>query len=229
MFVDIGKTMKIWAIIPAYNEADDLAKFLVKIKKKNLSILVVDDGSTDNSYQVAKRYADIVIKNQKNFGKGLSLRKGINYLINNKYFDYLITMDADGQHSPDNLDNFIGQAKQGSLFVIGNRMENPGNMPKTRIVTNCFMSWLISKIVKQDIPDTQCGYRLIKREVIENLTIKTKKFEIESEMLINASKLGYPIKSIPIKSIYHKNVSSKIKPISDSFRFIKFILKLKDG
>ncbi|MCF7888233.1 MAG: glycosyltransferase family 2 protein [Candidatus Omnitrophica bacterium] len=229
MLVDIGKTMKIWAIIPAYNEAHVLDDFLSKIKEKGLSILVIDDGSADNTYQVAKRYSDIAIKNQKNFGKGLSLRKGIDYLINNKYFDYLITMDADGQHSPDDLDKFIGEAKQGSLFVIGNRMENPEQMPKTRIITNHFMSWLISKIVKQDIPDTQCGYRLVKREVIENLTIKTKKFEIESEMLINASRLGYLIKSIPIKSIYHKNVSSKIKPISDTFRFIKFILKLKNG
>ncbi|MFO8053267.1 MAG: glycosyltransferase family 2 protein [Candidatus Omnitrophota bacterium] len=220
---------RIWVIVPAYNEADDLGKFLTKIKEKNLSVLVVDDGSTDNSYQVAKRYADLVIKNQKNFGKGLSLRRGIDYLINNKYFDFIITMDADGQHSPDDLDKFIDQAKQGSLFVIGNRMDNPENMPKTRIITNCFMSWLVSKISGQYIPDSQCGYRLIKREVIESLTIKTKKFEIESEMLINASKLGYPIKSIPIKSIYHKNVSSKIKPISDSFRFIKFILRLKNG
>ncbi|MCF7878974.1 MAG: glycosyltransferase family 2 protein [Candidatus Omnitrophica bacterium] len=225
----VSKTMRIWAIIPAYNEADGLGKFLVKIKEKNLSILVVDDGSVDNTYQVAKRYADIVIKNQRNFGKGLSLREGINYLINNKYFDFIITMDADGQHSSDDLDKFINEAKQGSLFVIGNRMENPKGMPKTRIITNHFMSWLISKIARQRIPDSQCGYRLIKREVIEKLTIKTKKFEIESEMLINISKLGYSIKSIPIKTIYHKNVSSKIKPFSDTFRFVKFILRLNDG
>jgi glycosyltransferase involved in cell wall biosynthesis len=220
--------MWIWVIIPAYNEEGYLGQFLSEIKKKNLSLLVVDDGSIDNTYQVAKKYADVVIKNQTNFGKGLSLKSGIEYLIKNKYFDYLITMDADGQHSPGDLDNFIEEAKQGSLFVIGNRMGNPSNMPKTRIITNCFMSWLISKIAKQDISDSQCGYRLIKREVIEGLTIKTKKFEIESEMLINASKLGYPIKSIPIKSIYHKNVSSKIKPIADTFRFIKFILRLKN-
>ncbi len=220
--------MDIWAIIPAYNEAKDLGSFLSEIKEKNLSILVIDDGSTDNTYQVAKKHADIVIKNQINFGKGLTLRKGIDYLIDNKYFDCLITMDADGQHSPADLDKFIQEAKQGSRFVIGNRMENPKGMPKTRIITNKFMSWLISKIAKQNIPDSQCGYRLIKKEVIENLTIKTKKFEIESEMLINASQLGYSIKSIPIKSIYHKNVFSKIKPISDTFRFIKFILRLKN-
>lgn len=218
--------MQIWAIIPAYNEAKDLGSFLSEIKEKNLSILVIDDGSTDNTYQVAKKHADLVIKNQINFGKGLALRKGIDYLIDNKYFDYLITMDADGQHSPADLDKFIQEAKQGSGFVIGNRMENPKGMPKTRIITNKFMSWLISKIAKQNIPDSQCGYRLIKKEIIESLTIKTKKFEIESEMLLNASQLGYPIKSIPIKSIYHKNVSSKIKPASDTFRFIKFILRL---
>jgi glycosyltransferase involved in cell wall biosynthesis len=221
--------MKNWVIIPAYNEADNLGKFLARIKKKNLSILVVDDGSVDNTYQVAKRYADIVIKNQRNFGKGLSLRKGIGYLINNKYFDCIITMDADSQHSPDDLDKFIQEAKQGSLFVIGNRMKNSAKMPKARVITNHFMSWLISKIARQRIPDSQCGYRLIKREVIEKLTIRTKKFEIESEILINASKLGYLIKSIPIKTIYHKNTSSKIKPISDAFRFIKFILRVNNG
>jgi hypothetical protein len=138
-------------------------------------------------------------------------------------------MDADSQHSPDDLDKFIQEAKQGSLFVIGNRMKNSANMPKARVITNYFMSWLISKIARQRIPDSQCGYRLIKREVIEKLTIRTKKFEIESEILINASKLGYLIKSIPIKTIYHKNTSSKIKPISDAFRFIKFILRVNNG
>jgi hypothetical protein len=138
-------------------------------------------------------------------------------------------MDADSQHSPDDLDKFIQEAKQGSSFVIGNRMKNSAKMPKARAITNYFMSWLISKIVRQRIPDSQCGYRLIKREVIEKLTIRTKKFEIESEILINASKLGYLIKSIPIKTIYHKNTSSKIKPISDAFRFIKFIFKVKNG
>lgn len=220
--------MRIWVIVPAYNEAGHLKQFLPKIKEKDLSVLAIDDGSADETYLAAKKHADIVIKNQKNFGKGLSLRKGIDYLTENKYFDYLITMDADGQHNPDDLDKFIKEAKEKSAFVIGNRMGNPKNMPKTRVITNSFMSWLISKIAGQKIPDSQCGYRLIKREVIEKLTMSTKKFEIETEMLINISKLGYKIKSIPIESIYHKNVSSKIKPISDTFRFIKFILRLKN-
>ncbi len=220
--------MKIWVIIPAYNEAVGLGDFLLQVKEEGLSVLVIDDGSIDSTYQVAAKYADIAIKNEKNFGKGLSLRRGIEYLMNNKYFDYLITIDADGQHSPGDLGRFIQEAASGSLFVIGNRMESPKNMPKPRIITNKFMSWLISKIAGQYIADSQCGFRLVKKEVIEKLTIKTKKFEIESEMLINVARLGYPIKNISVKSIYNKNLSSKIKPLSDTLRFIKFISKLRN-
>ncbi len=220
--------MKIWVIVPAYNESFGLEGFLCKIREKGLAVLLVDDGSTDATYQIAKKNADLVLKNEKNFGKGLSLRKGIEYLMENKYFDYLMTMDADGQHSPDDINSFLKEAALGSFFVIGNRMEKPKNMPKVRVITNRFMSWIISKIARQNIIDSQCGFRLIKREVIEKLTIKTKKFEIESEMLINISKLGFSIKNIPIESIYNKNSSSKIKPFSDSLRFIKFILKLKN-
>lgn len=220
--------MKIWAVIPAYNEAVGLGDFLLKIKGKGVSALVVDDGSVDNTYQVALKHADIIVKNQKNFGKGLSLRKGIEYLVNREKFDYLITMDADGQHSPEDLSKFIREAESGSLFVIGNRMDNPKNMPGLRVITNKFMSWLISKIAGQKIADSQCGFRLIKREIIEKLTIKTKKFEIESEMLLNVARLGYPIKSINIESIYSKHLSSKIKPFSDTLRFIKFIVRSRD-
>lgn len=219
--------MKIWVVIPAYNEAKGLADFLPAVKEKNLSLLVVDDGSTDSTYQIASQYADVTLKNQRNFGKGLALKRGIDYLINEKDFDYLITMDADGQHSSEDLDIFITETYSGSPFVIGNRMENPADMPRLRVVTNKIMSWLISKIAKQKIIDSQCGFRLIKREVLESLKIRTKKFEVESEMLIGASQSGFPIKSVAIKSIYSNNSSSKIKPFADTFRFIKFILRLK--
>ncbi len=220
--------MNAWVMIPAYNEADGLGNLLSQIKKRGFSVLVVDDGSKDVTYQIAKQYADIVLRNERNFGKGFSLRKGIEYLTANQQFDCLITMDADRQHSPNDLDEFIREAASGSFFVIGNRMDVPGNMPAIRIITNKFMSWLISKVAGQKITDSQCGFRLIKREVLEKLTTKTKKFEIESEMLINVSRMGYKIKSIPIESIYNKNLSSKIRPFSDTLRFFKFILKIKN-
>jgi len=221
--------MRIWVIIPAYNEEAALEDILQEIKKKELSILVVDDGSKDNTYSVAKKWANIVIRNKKNLGKGASLRNGISYLLQNKEFDYVITMDADGQHSPLDIDKFIQQAQGGIDCIVGNRMDEPVGMPGIRIFTNKGMSWFISKITNTKIPDTQCGFRMIKKEVLESIIIKTKKYEVESEILIAAAKSGFSIKSIPIRSIYFKNSQSKINPFIDTLRFFRFISKLRNG
>lgn len=219
--------MRVWVVIPAYNEKFSLAGIVDELKSKNFSVLVVDDGSIDNTYELVKRKADFVIRNDKNLGKGMSLKKGIAYLLKEVEFDYLVTMDADGQHSPSELGKFLQEAEGGAYFVVGNRMSNPIGMPKLRVITNKFMSWLISRIVGQRIPDTQCGFRLIKKEVLEKVKIETNNFEIESEILIKAARLGFPIKSISIKSIYFKNIHSRINPFIDTVRFIKFILQLE--
>jgi len=217
--------MKIWVVIPAYNEEANLCNILDQLRKKEVSTLVIDDGSADNTYQVAEKKADSLIRNEKNLGKGMSLSKGIEYVSKNKDADYVITMDADGQHSVSDIDKFLDEAKRGEYFVVGNRMTNPQGMPKIRVITNKFMSWLISKKVAQKIPDTQCGFRLIRRELLEKIIIRTNKFEIESETIIKASRLGFPIKSIPVKSIYFKNQRSNIHPFLDTLRFIRFIFQ----
>jgi glycosyltransferase involved in cell wall biosynthesis len=221
--------VKIWVIIPAYNEEATLAALIKRVKAKGLSVLAVDDGSIDNTYLVARKWADIALHNIKNLGKGITLRKAISYLMQEQEFDYVIIMDGDGQHSPNDLDLFLEKAKAGFPFVVGNRMDNPVGMPMTRIYTNKFMSKLISKIARQVIPDSQCGYRLIKREVLEKIIINTKKYEIESEILIKAARNGYVIISVPIQSIYSKNLRSKINPFVDTLRFLKFISHVESG
>ena len=134
-------------------------------------------------------------------------------------------MDGDGQHLPEEIPNFIRIAEHsnGSIFV-GNRMSKTRNMPLLRILTNKFMSWLISQVARQKIYDTQCGFRLIKSDVLRKVSLKTSKFEIESELLIEASRLGFKIESVPIKSVY-AGEKSQINPFLDTIRFIKFILK----
>ena len=82
--------MKIWVIIPAYNEGRAFAETLKTLKDKEISVLAIDDGSIDETYAVAKKWADVVIRSKKNLGKGVSLRKGISYLLANEDFDYLI-------------------------------------------------------------------------------------------------------------------------------------------
>jgi len=128
--------MKVWVIIPAYNEEKNIGSLLSKIKEKGISVAVIDDGSADRTYEIAREKADIVLKNTINLGKGNSIRKGILFLLENAVFDYLVTMDADNQHSPLDLDKFLKEAERGVDFVIGNRMDAPSGMPFIRLLTN---------------------------------------------------------------------------------------------
>ena len=216
--------MKTCVIIPAYNESPSILKLIQDIKKYQLEILVIDDGSTDNTFSIAKDAGVQAMLNLNNQGKGASLVKGFKYALENN-FDAVITMDADGQHLAEDLPSFIEEAKDpNSHIILGNRMFNVGKMPFLRVITNKFMSWLISMMSKQVIPDTQCGFRLIKREVFMNIKLSTSKYETESELLIKASRLGFKIKSIPVKSVYGLE-KSQINPFIDTLRFIRLIFK----
>ncbi|PIP18920.1 MAG: glycosyl transferase [Candidatus Omnitrophica bacterium CG23_combo_of_CG06-09_8_20_14_all_41_10] len=216
--------MRICVIIPAYNESANIAKLIQDIKKYQLEILVIDDGSSDNTFQIASNSGVQVMLNLDNQGKGASLIKGFKYALDNN-FDAVITMDADGQHLAQDLPLFIEPAKNPDIHIIlGNRMLNSKGMPGLRVITNKFMSRLISIISKQVIPDTQCGFRLIKKEVLQGIKLRTSKYETESEILIEASRLGFKITSLPIKSVYRRE-ESKISPFIDTLRFIKFISK----
>jgi glycosyltransferase involved in cell wall biosynthesis len=216
--------MKNCVIIPTFNESKSIGKLIKQIQEQKLDVVIVDDGSIDNTAEIAQDEGAIVLKNSLNEGKGVSLIKGFEYALKNHY-DAIITMDGDGQHLPEDIPYFIRLAKYSdSGIFLGNRMNHTKDMPLMRILTNKFMSWLISGIIKQNIPDTQCGLRLIKREVIEKVRLKTNRYEIESEILIRASRLGYKIESVPIKTVYQKE-KSQINPFIDTIRFIRFIIK----
>ncbi|MCM8795632.1 MAG: glycosyltransferase family 2 protein [Candidatus Omnitrophica bacterium] len=216
--------MKICVIIPTYNEAKAIGKLVKQIRKQNLDVVVIDDGSSDGTAKISEDNGAVVLRNEVNQGKGASLIKGFNYALE-KDFDAIITMDGDGQHLASDIPYFIQRAScSESEIIIGNRMDKTKSMPWIRICTNKFMSWLISSLVRQKIPDTQCGFRLIKKEVLEKVNLRTMKYETESEILIKAAWLGFKIESIPIKTIYN-NKRSRINPIVDTLRFIRFIFR----
>jgi len=196
------------------------------IKAKKLDVLVIDDGSGDKTAHIAEEKADFLIRHKENMGKGVALREGIAFVLDKNY-DAIIVMDADGQHDVSDLDNFLGPAQQDkeAAIITGNRMSNPKDMPWLRRLTNALMSGLISRLAKVDIPDTQCGFRLIKREVLEAIKLKSSNYEIESELLIQAARSGFKIISVPIKSLYRGEVS-KINPIIDTIRFFRLIKRL---
>lgn len=211
--------------MPAYNESRIIGPLLENIKPLGLDIIVIDDGSTDATADIAEKKGAIVIKNETNRGKGASLKRGFEYTLKLDY-ESVITIDADGQHNPESIKDFIAtQEKTSADIVIGNRMRNTENMPLVRIATNRFMSWLISQASKQNIPDTQCGFRLIQKDILKNITLLASRYDMESEILIEAAKKGYKIESLPIETIY-QGEKSQIHPVRDTLRFIKTYLRL---
>ena len=216
--------MKICIIIPTYNENKTIVGLLGELKLKDCDVLVVDDGSLDSTAELAERSGAMLLRHKKRLGKGVSIRDGFDFAIKNNY-DAVITMDGDGQHSAQDVVKFIDYACELKPdIIVGNRMANPKGMPFVRQLTNKLMSKIISAMCRQEIPDSQCGFRFITCEVLKNIGLGSSNFEIESEVLIEAARYGYKIASIPIQTIYG-NEKSRINPFSDTLRFFKFIFK----
>lgn len=216
--------MRICVIIPTYNESRAIADLINQVTKIGLEVIIIDDGSTDDTVKIANACGVKVLVSLQNMGKGASLIKGYNFVLQSG-FDAVISMDGDGQHSPDDLAAFIQKAQSSqSVLIVGNRMGMTKQMPALRVMTNFLMSNFISLIVKQHIPDTQCGFRLVKKELLARIDLSTSKYETESEILIKAAHLGFKIESIPIKTIY-SGQKSQINPLVDTLRFVRFMAR----
>ena len=150
------------------------------VRAKGFNAVVVDDGSSDHSAELARDAGATVLVNFKNQGKGFSLQRGFDYIIS-RDFEALITMDADGQHAIEDLDRFVDLFyAQKPDIICGNRMTDHKGMPWVRLFTNKIMSGLISLVCRQKVYDSQCGYRLIRCEVLRNVQLSSSAFEIES-------------------------------------------------
>ncbi len=216
--------MKIGVIIPAFNEAETIPHLIEHLLPLVNEVVVVDDGSTDSTAEEAKTRGARVLRHPMRMGKGAALRTGFQYALKED-FHAVITMDGDGQHDWREVPKFIQAARKGEGgIIIGNRMGDVHNMPLVRLWTNRVTSWIISRLSHQRIEDSQSGYRLIRMGVLRNVKLVTSNFDTESEILIEASRKGYRIRSIPIKTIY-LDESSKIKPLLDTLRFTKLVLK----
>ena len=216
--------MSVLAVIPAHNEAGAIAPVVKAVRALGHGVLVVDDGSTDATAALAKGAGASVLSTGKKTGKGNALRAGFDYAVKNAY-EVVVALDGDGQHDPADIALFLECHRlTGASLVNGNRMHAPRGMPLVRMATNAFMSWLISLICRQRIPDSQCGFRLIAADVLKNIRLECSDFEIETELLIKASRKNFRIASVPIATIY-RNEQSKIKPVRDTLRFVRYIAR----
>ena len=218
------KTSECLVIIPAYNEEKNISRLIQEVESRGFPVLIVDDGSKDATVSRAKAAGAEVLVTNVNQGKGAALRRGFDWFLKKNYAAAIV-MDSDGQHDSKELDLFLGAlGLDGVQVAVGNRLDNPQGMPWIRRATNRFMSWVISSITKQNIPDSQCGYRAMTREVLRKIQLKTAHFEIESEILFEAARAGFKISSIPIRCVYQDEISH-INPFRDTIRFFSFLFK----
>jgi len=213
-------------VIPAYNAAAHLREVIERCAAvvPRERIIVVDDGSADDTFDIAHAACVTTIKHQENWGKGKALSTGIRK-AHEMGAAYAFTIDADGQHDPAEMPAFLDRLREkGADIIIGNRMSDVRDMPWLRVMTNRFTSWIVSLKAGQKIPDSQSGYRLIRTSLFVQIRLETSRYETESEILIKASKLGARIDAVPIATIYGEEISA-IHPFIDTLRFFRLVIK----
>jgi len=224
------------AVIPAYQDEKHIGDIARRTRERLDHVLVVDDGSTDRTEQCAREAGAEVIVHAQNKGKGEAIKTGLAHwfgvpnssISGENQITWVILLDSDGQHLPEEIDKFLLAAVSVTqpMFFIGNRMNDVARMPLVRRVVNRHMSSQISRLCGQKIPDTQCGYRMIHREIIPDMLGGGHRFDYETEALIIASRKGYRIESVPITTVYTDQVS-KIHPGRDSLRFFKMMRRYR--
>ena len=214
------------AVIPAYNAAPHLGAVIDRVARhvRRDRIVVVDDGSADQTREVASGAGATLVAHAQNQGKGAAIRTGL-ARAQELGLAFAILLDADGQHNPGEIPAFVErQRATGADLVVGNRLVRAANMPWLRKATNYVTSALVSLLAGRRVPDSQNGYRLVRLSHFKKFPLTTSRYEIESEMIIRAGRAGGKIASVPVETIY-AGETSFINPLVDTGRFLRMVGK----
>lgn len=210
----------ILAIVPAYN-AEPFVGEVVRAAGKHVPVLVVNDGSTDRTLEVAKGTGARVVDQQPNQGKGMALKRGFREALS-LGVSAAITLDADGQHDPGEIPLFVERYRQtGADLIIGER--DFARMPLVRRVSNTIGRHSFSWALGRRVPDNQSGYRLLSRRLMEAVLESGEGgFEFEMDMIVVCVKRGWEVVGVPIATIYGEE-KSNIKPVDHVVHFFRMV------
>lgn len=212
------------ALIPAYQEGPRIGA-VVEAARAHLPVVVVDDGSSDDTATRAEAAGATVIRQVPNGGKGAALRAGFRQALDARGAA-VITLDADGQHDPDEIPAFLQAFRERRPeLVIGKRAF--GEMPPIRRLSNTLGGLTLSAALGRNVPDNQSGYRLIGRVLMRAMLESDESgFEFEVEMIARAIALGLPIEWVPIRTIY-RGEPSHIEPWRHFREFLRVTAKAR--
>jgi glycosyltransferase involved in cell wall biosynthesis len=208
-------------VIPCFNEGATIAPLVGAACQHLPAVIVVNDGSTDNTAILAKRAGATVLNHARNLGKGAALKTGLSSALK-LGCEWAVTMDGDGQHAPADAPALLRCAEQsGALLVVGDRMHQAHAMPWLRRKANRWMSRKLSQRAGKILPDTQSGFRLIHLRTWAALPLNAERFEVESEMLMAFLAADCPVAFVPIQVIAPGR-RSHIRPVTDTLRWWKW-------
>lgn len=214
---------KFLVVLPAYNAGKKLDAVLRELKRhfNSAQIGVVNDGSTDDTATCTIRNGVTLLSHQKNRGKGAALQTAFDYALTRTHALAVLALDADGQHAPEDIPKFIACFEQSNAdLIIGARDFSSAAMPIMRRWSNRITSKLLSLRVGHVIQDSQSGYRLYSRRLLQALRLRTKGYETESEIIIQACRKNMQVRFVPITTIYNDS-TSHIRGVRDILRFLK--------
>jgi glycosyltransferase involved in cell wall biosynthesis len=205
----------VFALVPAYNEASTIAEVVRGAKNVVDAVTVVDDGSTDDTAEIARGAGATVMTLPVNAGKGAAIRHGLEALLLTPC-THILLIDGDLQHLPHEAANLLAVASTTAAdLVIGERQFNRSAMPASRYYANRLGSRALSWFIGMQVRDTQCGFRLYAADALRGLPLHGRGYEIETEMLVKLRRRGGTIASAPITAVYAGR-GSKLRPVRDT-------------
>jgi glycosyltransferase involved in cell wall biosynthesis len=217
--VSSGGNISVAVVIPAYDCADTIGAVTAGARRHASDVVVVSDGSRDDTADVARSAGGRVEVLPENRGKGVALRRGVDLALE-RAPNLLVLMDADGQHDPDDLPALIEAGRSGKFdLIVGSRLQDAARIPGVRYWTNYIGTRALTWMTGYTLLDSQSGYRLMTAELARRMSLRSSGYAIETEMLIKAAKLGARLGHVRVRTIYNSEISH-FEPFADTIRIL---------
>ena len=211
-------TPHVIALIPALNEAGTIRAVVAGVRPHVKAVIVVDDGSSDDTATLAETAGATVLRHDRVKGKGQAVRTGLDHVLARTEAQYVLILDGDMQHLPAEAPRLIAMAgRTDADLVVGVRRFERDAMPASRYHANVIGSRALSSFIGVPLQDTQCGYRLFRVDMVRKMPLRATGYDIETEMLIKVGRLGGRIVQVPVSAVYG-HARSKLRPVRDTTR-----------